>query len=111
MGLGLKVCIEKNYANHLGFQDSEYQKIGVEVKNSSKEVLDLSNLIIKVNCPSENEISILKEDTILVGMFNPSKNQSQISKIIDKKIKIFHLNYYLVSLELNLWMFYHHNQI
>ena len=30
---GLKVHIEKNYAQHLGIQDGEYSKIGVEIKN------------------------------------------------------------------------------
>ena len=60
IGLGLKVYIEKNYASHLGIEDNEYEKNGVEVKDSSSEVLNSSNLIIKVNCPSENEIHILK---------------------------------------------------
>ena len=91
IGLGLKVCIEKNYANHLGIADDDYSNIGVDIKDSSQEVLNSSNLIIKVNCPSENEINILKENTILIGMFNPSKNKKQIDKIIDKKIKIFSL--------------------
>ena len=44
-----------------------------------------------MNCPSENEISILKENTILIGMFDPKKNKNQIDKIISKKIKIFSL--------------------
>ena len=91
IGLGLKVCIEKNYASHLGIEDNEYEKNGVEIKDSSSEVLNLSNLIIKVNCPSENEISILKEKTILIGMLNPSKNKNQIEKIVKKNIKIFSL--------------------
>ena len=91
MGLGLKVCIEKDYATHLSIDDNEYKKTGVEIKNSSSEVLNSSNLIIKVNCPSENEISLLKEKTILVGMLNPSKNKDQIDKIIKKKIKTFSL--------------------
>ena len=91
MGLGLKVCIEKDYATHLGIDDDEYKKTGVEIKNSSSEVLNSSNLIIKVNCPSENEISLLKEKTILIGMLNPSKNKEQIDKIIKKKIKTFSL--------------------
>ena len=91
MGLGLKVCIEKDYATHLGIDDIEYKKTGVEIKDSSSEVLNSSNLIIKVNCPSENEISFLKEKTILVGMLNPSKNKDQIDKIIKKKIKTFSL--------------------
>ena len=91
IGLGLKVCIEKNYASHLGIEDKEYEKNGVEIKESSSEVLNSSNLIIKVNCPSEDEISILKEKTILVGMFNPSKNKNQIDKIVKKNIKTFSL--------------------
>ena len=91
IGLGLKVCIEKNYAEHLGINDNEYKDIGVEVKATSNEVTNSSNLIIKVNCPSENQINSLKENTILIGMLNPSKNKNQISKIINKNIKIFSL--------------------
>ena len=85
IGLGLKVCIEKGYATHLGIDDNEYKKTGVEIKDSFSEVLNSSNLIIKVNCPSENEISLLKEKTILIGMLNPSKNKDRIEKIIKKK--------------------------
>ncbi len=91
ISLGLKVCVEKNYATHLGISDNEFKKNGVEIKESSKEVFNSSNLIIKVNCPSESEINILKDDTILIGMLNPSKNKNQINKIIEKNIKIFSL--------------------
>ena len=91
IGLGLKICIEKDYARHLGIQDTEYKNVGVEVKNTSKEVLGSSDLLIKVNCPSENEISILKEKTIIIGMLNPSKNKDKIDKILKKKLNIFSL--------------------
>ena len=91
IGLGLKVCIEKDYAIHLGINNTEYKNIGAEIKDTSKDVLDSSNLITRVNCPSEDEISILKENSILVGMLNPSKNKNQINKIISKKIKPFSL--------------------
>ena len=91
IGLGLKVCVEKGYALHLGIDDNEYKDIGVEIKASSKEVLNSSDLITKVNCPSDDEIGTLKDNTILIGMLNPSKNKNQIDKIIDKKIKPFSL--------------------
>ncbi len=91
IGLGLKVFIEKNYATHLGIEDNDYKNAGVEIKNSADEVSKLSNLIIKVNCPKDNEINILKENTIFIGMLNPSKNKNQINQMIDKKIKIFSL--------------------
>ena len=91
IGLGLRVCIEKDYASHLGIEDNNYKNAGVEIKSSSSEVLNSCNLLIKVNCPPENEISQIKENTILIGMLNPSKNKDQINEILKKKIKLFSL--------------------
>ena len=91
IGLGLKVCLEKNYASHLGIADKEYKEAGAEIKETSSEIINSSDLIIKVNCPSEKEINNLKENTILIGMLNPSKNKNEIGKIIDKKINAFSL--------------------
>ena len=89
--LGLKVYVEKGYALHLGIDDSEYNDIGVEIKASSQDVLNSSQLITKVNCPSEDEIGILKNNMIIIGMLNPSKNKNQIGKLINKKIRPFSL--------------------
>ncbi len=91
INLGLKVCIENDYGTHIGIQDKEYEDIGVEIKKSSKEVLDNSNLLVKVNCPPNEEISNLKDKTILIGMLNPSKNQSKFKEILKRNINIFSL--------------------
>ncbi len=91
INLGLKIYIENNYASHIGIQDDEYKKVGVEIKNTSKEVLNTCNLLTKVNLPSDEEILNLKEKTILVGMLNPSKNQNQLTKILKKNIYTFSL--------------------
>ncbi len=91
IGLGLKICIEKNYATHIGIKDEEFKNLGVEIKDSFKEVLSSCNLLIKVNCPSEDEINILNEKTILIGMLNPSQNKKRISEILKKKINVFSL--------------------
>ena len=91
INLGLKVIIENNNANHIGIADKEYETAGVEIKNSSKEVLNSSDLLTKVNCPSDDEILNLKEKTILIGMLNPSKNQSKINSIGKKNINVFSL--------------------
>ena len=63
INLGLKICIEKDYAAHIGIEDSEYKDVGVEIKNSSKEVLNHCDLLLKVQCPSDEEISNLKDKT------------------------------------------------
>ena len=53
IGLGLRICIEKDYAKHIGIQDKEYTDIGVYIKNSSIEVLNSCKLLMKVDCPSD----------------------------------------------------------
>ena len=91
INLGVKVCIEKDYATHIGIQDKEYENVGVNIKNSSKDVFISSNLLTKVNCPSDKEILSLKDKTILIGMLNPSKNQNKLKEILKKNINIFSL--------------------
>ena len=88
INLGLKICLEKNYANHIGIDDKEFEKVGVVIENSSNEVLNTCNLLIKVNCPSDNEINYIKENTILIGMLNPSKNNDKIQKLIRISLKM-----------------------
>ena len=91
IGLGLKVCIEKDYATHLGIQDNNYIDAGVEIKNSSEDVLNSCNALIKVNFPTLNVIENLRENSILIGVMNPSKNDKQIKEIVKKKISVFSL--------------------
>jgi len=96
IALGLSVNLEKNYAVHLGIEDKQYEEIGVKFYNSSKEVINNSSLLLKVNCPTDEEIQNLNEKTILVGIFNPSKNKEKLKEVL-KKISIFFcLNFYLV---------------
>ena len=91
IALGLSVNLEKNYAIHLGIEDKQYEKNGVKFYNSSKEIINNSSLILKVNCPSDEEFKTLKEKTILIGIFNPSKNQDKLKELLKKNINVFSL--------------------
>jgi NAD(P) transhydrogenase subunit alpha len=91
ISLGLNINLEKSYAIHLGIEDKQYEAAGVNFYNSSKEVINNSNLILKVNCPTDEEIKNLKEKTILVGIFNPSNNQEKLKEVLKKSISIFSL--------------------
>ena len=89
--LGLSINLEKNYAVHLGIEDNEYGNQGVKFFNNSSEVINNSDLILKVNCPDDEDIKNLKEKQIIIGMFNPTKNIDIIKKILQRKINIFSL--------------------
>ena len=91
IALGLNINLEKNYANHLGINDKQFEELGVRFYDSSSEVIDNSRLLLKVNCPSDEEIKSLKEKTILVGIFNPTKNENKLKEILKKNVSIFSL--------------------
>ena len=91
INLGLRVLIEKNYAEHIGIKDEDFEKVGVDIKSSSNDVLNSCNLLIKVNCPTDNEILNIKEKTLLIGMLNVNKNSSQIKELIKKQVSAFSL--------------------
>ena len=91
INLGLKVILESNYANHIGISDKEFETVGVEFKKTSKEVLNDCNLLTKVNCPTDDETSNLKDKTILIGMLNPLKNKNKLQEIVKKNINVFSL--------------------
>ena len=90
--LKFSVLLEKNYAIHLGISDEQYKNKGANLYSSAKEVLDKSEIILKVNCPSNDEINLIKDKSILIGQFDPFLNKEIINKIVKKGVKIFSLN-------------------
>ena len=87
--LKLSVFLETNYGEHLGIIDEDYTKQGVNVVADSSEVYKKSDVIFKVNCPSNDEINLIKDKSVLIGQFNPSSNKEILNKLIRKGIKIF----------------------
>ncbi len=86
--LGFSVNLEKSYAEHLGINDEEYKKNGANISFSKEEVFQSSNIILKVNNLSLDEINLIKDKSILIGQFDSNLDKSKIKK----NISIFSLN-------------------
>ncbi len=87
--LGLKVYLEKNYAEHLGISDSKYKN--VKFFDNPKELIKNSNLLAQVNCISKNLIENFKENSIILGMLNPHKNKEILNNLVQRKVNPFSL--------------------
>ncbi len=90
--LKFSVFLEKNYGDHLGIADEEFKNKGANLYGSTKEVLEKSEIILKVNCPSSEQINAIKNKSILIGQFDPFSGKEIINKLIKKDNKIFSLN-------------------
>ena len=91
INLGLEVILEKGYGEHLGISDKEYEKQKVKFLNNSDSVIGQSNLLAQLNFLNAEQSQNLKEKKILVGIFDPSKNQSKLQEVLKKNISIFSL--------------------
>tara|TARA_Y100000590_G_scaffold468733_1_gene652847 strand:- start:1482 stop:2582 length:1101 start_codon:yes stop_codon:yes gene_type:complete len=92
INLNFSVLLEKDYGKHIGIKDEEYKNCGAIFSNTSKEVYEKSDIILKVNCPSSVEINIIKEKSILIGQFDVFLDKDNINKLIKKKVNVFSLN-------------------
>jgi NAD(P) transhydrogenase subunit alpha len=92
LDLGVEIFINKTYGNHLGFHDNDYKAKGVQISNDINEVINNSNLLLQVNLPEINYIEKLRENTSLIGTFNPYGNKEKIDLLLKRKINIFSLD-------------------
>tara|TARA_B100000029_G_scaffold452222_1_gene477305 strand:- start:246 stop:1337 length:1092 start_codon:yes stop_codon:yes gene_type:complete len=90
--LGFAVNLEKKYAENLGIDDDIYKKNGANINLSKKEIFEKSDIILKVSCPSLNEVDLIKSRSILIAQFDPNLNKEVINKLIKNDVKIFSLN-------------------
>ena len=92
LDLGVEIFINKNYGIHLGFHDIDYEEKGVRILNNINEVINNCNCLLQVNLPEINFIEKLRENTSLIGVFNPYGNKEKINLLLKKKINIFSLD-------------------
>ena len=90
VSLGFKIIIEKDYGEHLGFSNKEYEIEGCEIETRNR-VIEKSNIILQLNLPDNADLSLIKENKILVGVFDSHKNREKLSSLANRKINIFSL--------------------
>ncbi|MDA7768036.1 Re/Si-specific NAD(P)(+) transhydrogenase subunit alpha [Candidatus Pelagibacter sp.] len=91
IALGFEVHIVENYGEHLGFEDNQYKELGVKISKDTKEVISDADLIVQLGLPSDDIISLIKENQTLIGILNPYNNKEKIDNLMKDKINIFSL--------------------
>ena len=89
--LGMDVNLIKNYANHLGISDKEYEIEGASFFQNDEEVIANSNAILQMNIPNDDNLYKLKKHQILIGVLNPYLNEKKLKEITSKNVNCFSL--------------------
>tara|TARA_B100000586_G_scaffold266008_1_gene238507 strand:- start:9 stop:1097 length:1089 start_codon:yes stop_codon:yes gene_type:complete len=89
--LGFEIYLIKNYADHLGYDDKLFTEVGEKIIKDEKELINNSDILIQIDLLNENQLSLMKQNQILVGSLNMNENKSKIQELISKKINFFSL--------------------
>ena len=88
---GFDVTLSKDYAEHLGFKNQEYENLGIKLLTDDNEVIVNADVILQLRLPLEDKLSLLKENQTLIGVLEPHQNNDKIKGLIKKKINSFSL--------------------
>ena len=86
--LGISVNIQTTAGQNSNFSDESYKANGAEIFNNTSEISN-ADIIIKVNKPTDDEISLMKEGSLFIGSLDPYNSKETLNKLRDKGVTSF----------------------
>jgi len=84
--LNFTVAVESGAGSKANLTDSAYKDVGAEIVDTAAAWS--SDIVFKVNPPSDAEVSQLKKGATLIGFFWPAQNESLMKALAEKKINV-----------------------
>src|SRR5436190_1883440 len=88
---GLPVHVERAAGQAASFDDEAYRAAGATVVATAAEVFGQSDVVLKVQPPSSEEIALCREGVALVAVFQPSAERDAVSQLAARKVTAFSL--------------------
>jgi NAD(P) transhydrogenase subunit alpha len=88
---GHRVVIEAGAGDNAGVTDADFTAAGAQVVGGTGELYGGADLVLKVQPPTPEESSQMREGTIVVGLLNPSRNLDRVAAMRDRKLTAFAL--------------------
>ena len=82
---GFEINLQKNYAKHLGFEDKDYEALGVKILENEKIVFENSEILAQLNLPFKSNLENLNPSKTLIGVLNPYQNRKELDELSKKK--------------------------
>jgi len=83
---GFEVIIQSNAGFKANFYDLEFQLAGAQISKDAIDVYSNSDIILKVNEPSVEEVEMMHDGTVILSYLWPAQNQLLLQKLANKNI-------------------------
>ena len=85
-GLGYEVVVESGAGARASFADAAYEVAGARV--ASEDDVWASDLVLKINAPSDEEIARLRDGAILASLVSPAIDPDLVAKLAARRITV-----------------------
>lgn len=95
---GFNVQVERDAGINAGFTNEKYADAGAKVLDSASELLQSSDIVLKVQRPVENEslnkneLDLMKPGTLLITFLYPLHYHDLVKKCAEKKINVISMD-------------------
>ena len=86
--LGVEMLIEKGAGSSAFFADEAYAK-GCRLVEDARSLYAEADVVFKVQPPTLDEVELLRDGTVLLGILQPHRNLDLVRRLLDKKITSF----------------------
>src|SRR5881628_923498 len=88
---GLAVLVERGAGEAASFGDEAYRAAGATAGVTTAEIFGQSDVVLKVQPPSLEEVRLCHEGAALVAVFQPSAARDVVSQLAARKVTTFSL--------------------
>jgi len=89
--LGMSVLVEESAGIGAFFSDEKYKASGAEISSHS-EIIKQADLLVQINPFTEEDISELQGEQMIISMLHPDSNESYFKAAQAKQLTVFGLN-------------------
>ena len=89
LALGAEVCIERGAGLASGISDEAYQATGATIVENAGSAYNGADIILAVEHPSAEQISLMPEGSILVAMLSPLDKETDFTPLLKRNIHAY----------------------
>lgn len=83
---GFEVFIQDGAGVKANYSNEEFKEAGATIVPLASEIYGLSDIVLKVQPPTEQEISMMKEGLVTLSYLWPAQNQELLQKLAAQKV-------------------------
>jgi len=83
---GFNVKVETGAGADSQISDNDYKEAGAEILPDAASVFSSSDMILKVNSPTDEEMSMIKDGSSYISFFQTMKETSKVTALKDKNV-------------------------